>query len=303
MDKIGIVYDGNRGKDWAISSFGEEFARMGVKVAFFDINFLGPHYDTRHEMGELELPQMKEFVDEGYKIWMNRVYPSESSQREVNRCLNIFAWLGARNYGTINPLTACAADYDKFFAYQLMRKYNVPTPETLRLTPETSIESFLDHFSFPLIVKRSTGGKGRGVFMVEDLDAFQRLYEAYASGEEFVVQRFVKPAGDYDIRLGVIDGEPLICYGRKLVTLKGTNFRVGSVGQGSERIEHEMTGEESKLAVLASNSLGADLNVVDIQLTEGGPVVIENNLTPGYSPGGGEKWVELIVNHLGRKYA
>ena len=301
MKKIGIVYNGDKGKDWAINLFRKEFEKRDVQVALFDINQIDEKYSFPQEMENISLHEIQKLIDRGFTIWMNRVYPSESQPKDIARCLNITSWLGARNHTTINPLTATAADYDKFLAYQLMEKYNVPTPKTKRLNLETTSEQFLDEFKFPFIVKRNTGGKSIGVIKVNSQETFKKIYQLNAIRNDLIIQDFAHPIKPYDLRLGVVGGELLISYGRKLLDPDGSGLWMGSVGKGSEKIFHDATDEESRIAVLASNSLGANLNVVDIQLTKKGPFVIENNLTPGYSPGG-EKWVKVIVDHFCKKY-
>jgi len=217
--------------------------------------------------------------------------------------LNVVSWLNARNYTTINPLTACAADYDKFYAFELMEKFAVPTPKTERITEKKGIDYFANEFSFPLIVKRNTGGKGIGVIKVDDRKGLEEvLKNKEMTSGKYLIQKFIKPSKNHDIRVGVIDGNPLISYGRTLVSRKGGGVSwMGSCNHGSEIIPYVATEEERNLAVLASKAIGANLNEVDIQITERGPVVIENNPTPGYDKGE-ENWVELIVNHIVNSY-
>ena len=233
---------------------------------------------------------------------MNRVYPSEADQGLINKGLNITAWLSARNYTTINPLPACIADYDKKFAYEAMKKWNVNTPKTEILEEKMDVEYFKKEFGFPLIIKTNTGGKGIGVKKINNPSELENilLQRNIVSGNH-LVQKFVKPSASHDIRIGVINGEPLISYGRTLVKNESEDAWMGSCYHGSKIIPYQASEEELRLAILSSKALGAILNEVDMYITEDGPVIIENNLTPGYDEGE-ERWIKLIVDHIYDKH-
>ncbi len=296
--KVGIIYDGKRAENWDINCFRNLFEQNKVEVTLFDANKLADDYSEIKNPEEISLSEIDFLTQQGYMIWMNRVYPSETDQSTINKGLNIISWLNSRNLPTINPLTACAADYDKFFAWQLMSQYAVPTPKSGLINKESISETIINDFFLPLVIKRRTGGKALGVIKVNSKNQLEKLLEdsEIISGRYFV-QEFVEPKNNYDIRVGVIGGDPLISYGRTLVGEKGETPWMGSCYHGSKIISHKATEEEKHLAVLASKSIGANLNEVDIQITKKGPVVIENNPTPGYAKGE-EHWVKLIVNHI-----
>ena len=301
--KVGILYDKKGVEPWDISYFKKEFERRNIDVVLFDANKISNNYSSIQSPEEVSIPEIESLVDKGYLIWMNRIYPSEASESVINKGLNVVSWLSARNYKTINPLTACAADYDKFYAFQLMKKYAVPTPRTEKITEEKGIDYFVSEFSFPLIIKRNTGGKGIGVQKVDNKSGLEQvLKDKEMTSGKYLIQEFVKPNKKHDIRVGVIDGKPLISYGRTLVAKDGgEEFWMGSCNHGSKIIPYQATEEECNLAVLASKAIGANLNEVDIQITENGPIVIENNPTPGYDEGE-ENWVKLIVSHIVNSY-
>jgi len=301
--RVGIIYNGNFGADWAVESFKKEFEKKDVSVTLFDANILHDKYSNFLSSKEIKLPEVEELVDRGYVVWMNRVYPSESDSSIINKGLNITSWLSSRNYTTINPLPACIADYDKVFAYEAMSKWNVVTPKTQIINGAVDSHLLERDYGFPLIIKVNTGGKGIGVRRINNKSELEEVLRGrdIFSGK-YLVQKFVKPLGNFDVRVGVIEGEPLISYARTLSSNGSSEDAwMGSCHHGSKIISHVATEEEKRLAIMASKSLGASLNEVDIQITKDGPVVIENNLTPGYDPGE-EKWVDLIVNHICRKH-
>ncbi len=301
--KIGILYDRKGVEPWDISYFKKEFEKKNIDVVLFDANKINDNYSLIKNPEEVSIPEIEKLVNDGYNIWMNRIYPSEASESVINKGLNVVSWLSKENCNTINPLTACAADYDKFFAFECMKQFGVPTPRTEKITSERGAKYYVAEFSFPLIVKRNTGGKGIGV---QKIDNLKKLEEVLNDKEilygKYLIQEFIKPSRNHDIRVGVIDGKPLISYGRTLVSKNGDGKSwMGSCNHGSKIIPYDALEEERNLAVLASKAIGANLNEVDIQITKNGPVVIENNPTPGYDEGE-ENWVELIVDYISRNY-
>lgn len=296
--KVGIIYNGNKGADWAINSFSSEFKKKNIDVFLYDVNLMDDKYSSRINQEDINLPDFHRLTDAGYTLWMNRVYPSECDTSLINKGLNIVSWLSARNYTTINSLPACIADYDKKFAYDAMKQWNVATPKTELLSKDMSLDYLKEEYGFPLIVKPNTGGTSIGVSKVDSLSELEKILSDDDNfSSDLVVQKFVKPVIDHDIRIGVVNGEPLISYGRSLCKDEAGESWLGSYSHGSKLIPYEASDEEKRLAVLSSKALGATLNEVDMHITKDGPVIIENNLTPGYVPGE-ENWVELIVNHI-----
>ena len=301
--KIGIIYNGNVGADWAIDYFRRRFEDKNISVALFDANSLDDKYSEFLTPEKIDLPKIEDLTNRGYVIWINRIYPSESEESIINKGLNITSWLSARNYTTINPLSACVADYDKAFAYAAMGRWDVATPKTQIIEERMSPDLLAEDYEFPLIVKTNIGGKGIGVEKINDMVELKEVFQKddIFSGK-FLVQKFVKPVENYDVRVGVIDGKPWMSYGRTLTSQGNSDdIWMGSCHHGSKIIPHRASAEENRLAVMASKSLGANLNEVDIQITENGPIVIENNLTPGYNLGE-EWWVDSIVEHIYNKY-
>jgi RimK family alpha-L-glutamate ligase len=300
--KAGIIYDGKGNESWDISYFRELFEKKGIDVRLFDANDLKEDYSIFERGSVPDLSEMNGVVNQRYLIWMNRVYPSEADKSTINKSLNLVYWLNQAGFATINPLTACEADYSKFLSYELMQDVGVPTPKTERITSGTSLEQISDNFSFPLIIKRNTGGKGIGVLRISDEDALSAvLRNSEILSEDYLVQEFIEASRDHDIRVGVIDGEPLISYGRTLVRRNGEKPWMGSCHYGSQIIPYQASEEECRVAVSASEAIQARLNEVDIQITDEGPIVIENNPTPGYDRGE-EHWIKLIVDHIADNY-
>ena len=300
--KVSIVYDGTGKEPWDISYFKRLFEERGVGVALFDANDIESRHSTFCKGRVQRIERIERMIDKGYRVWINRVYPSEADKSTINKSLNITSWLTNREVDTINPLEACIADYNKYVAYQKMVDAGVPTPYTERLDPSKSAEQILQRFGLPLILKRNTGGKGNGVVKVDTQGELSNLIASPKIIQgDYLVQEFAESSQDHDIRVGIVGNETPISYGRTLVHRGNGIAWMGSCNHGSEIIPYHASEEECRIAVLASQAIEANLNEVDIQITENGPIVIENNPTPGYDPGE-EHWVKLIVDHIYQRY-
>lgn len=295
---IGILYDGTRKIDWDINFFEKSFKEKGISVILFDVNKLPEEFSQIKNPDKINLQDISSLVNSSYTFWMNRVYPSEASPSTINKGLNVVSWLNHKGYQTINSLLACKVDYNKLLSWELMNKNKIVTPYTRILTKEDDIDTLVNEFSLPLIIKRNTGGKGIGVSRIETPEKLIEYLEnpQFTSGN-YLVQEFIPPSRDHDIRVGVVGGEAIISYGRTLVAKNGESPWMASCGHGSEIIPYRASDEECDLAIRATKAINATLNEVDIQITEKGPVIIENNPTPGYSVGE-EHWVKLIVDHI-----
>lgn len=296
LGKVVIFYDGSLIADWSIMKFRESFEKRGYNVELQDINSLVCGEVSPNHPEQLDFSGVENLTKQGFGIWLNRIYPSKSEKGTTLKAIALTGWLTGKGLVVLNPTAGCVADYDKFFAYSLMKEMGVPTPKTVRITPESSIEDLVNEVSLPCIVKSVKGGRGIGMVKINTIEKLRELMqnEAFWSGD-FIIQQFLHPVREHDLRVGVIFGKPLISYGRTLVKGEDAELWMGSCYHGSRIINYDATEEERAVAVAASAAIGALINEVDIQITTDGPMVIENNPTPGYDPGE-EKWIELIVD-------
>lgn len=268
MQKISIIYaDSGKGSDWCELYMAHLLGRRGFSVELFDVSSPG--------------------LPEGELI-LNRVYPSLSNGNGVaERALEISELMEQKGRRVINSSRPAAFDYDKFAAYERMREAGIPTPETFLIDDFSSAIEVCETLGYPVVMKRNTGGGSKGVKMLKTREEAEiKIRECLKNNNgyhgEIILQEFIRPQRDYDIRVGVVGGEPRICYGRTLISLGEEEPWIASVKMGSRMIDCVPTKEEIDISVRATTELGADINEVDVHLGPDGPVIIENNLTPGY---------------------
>ena len=237
---------------------------------------------------------ISDFVDAD--LVLNRVYASVANRdyASIDRTLNLIQKLEEQGLNCLNSYMTSLFDYNKFESYIAMKNSGIKTPETRFVQNQTNISDLFEdisyEFTFPIIIKRNTGGRGKDISKVfsrdeffEDLDKkFNLAYQEKYMGD-FIIQEFINSSRDYDCRIGIIDGEFVFSYKRSLISKKeGEIPWLASVSNGSIEGEYEAQEKEIILALNATKSIGARFNELDVMFTENGPCIIENNPTPNY---------------------
>jgi len=100
-------------------------------------------------------------------------------------------------------------------------------------------------------------------------------YSSEYGSRVFYLQEFVENLG-YDIRLFVINGEVVGRMKRTVLNDFRYNLAQGGLGETFQGSEYD------SLAVESVRALGAEVAGVDVMPTEGGAVVMEVNVHPGF---------------------
>ncbi len=279
--------------------FQEEFRGHGHAADLFDVR--------RTSVDELAR----------YDLVLNRVYASVANRnsRDVETALQMLIALEGMGVASLNSHRTSVADYSKVAAVAMLQQAGVATPATLPLgdLPDRSeIGSFVGLYGYPLVMKRDMGGRGVEVRLVGDEDALERGLAHAASADAhpdyhagYILQEFIHSITDHDCRIGVVNGHFAFAYTRTLVpTVAGEPPWYAGVSLGSKIVKHYLPEPAVIAAATAATSaIGALFSEVDICLSAAGPVIIENNPTPQYTPNGLyqlQRAVELILREAPR---
>ncbi len=280
--------------EYSEEMFQAEFRKHGQTADLFDVRETGAHELAR------------------YDIVLNRVYASVAnrSSRDVETALDLLTTLEAMGVLCLNSHRTSMADYSKAAAVKILQRAGVATPTTLRVgdDPDRSvIAGFVRRHGYPLVMKRDMGGRGLDVRLVRDEGDLRRGLAHACSPEAnaryhagYILQEFVPSVTDHDCRIGVVNGHVAFAYARPLIpTADGEPAWYAGVSLGSKMVKHYRPGRDAiAAAIAATTAIGALFNEVDICLSSAGPVIIENNPTPQYTPDGLyqlQRAVELIL--------
>jgi len=275
--KIAIIYTE---LEWSEKTFNEYLNKLGHQSKLFEIS----------------LTNINDLLDFKPDLVLNRVYASKVGVKTklIGKVLMILHTLEKNGIHCINSSDASCYDYSKKLAADRMKQTSTPTPETLFINELTNdskefITSFIENHGFPIILKPNTGGRGTRLHLLSSFEEIYTTLEKVFSLEErklynngYIIQEFIKPVRNHDCRIAIINGEFAFSYARSLVSFNGESPWIASVANGSTMFEYLPSEEEINLAKKATKVLGANFNEVDMTFSNDGPVIIENNLTPGY---------------------
>ena len=180
-----------------------------------------------------------------------------------------------------NPSEAIRLCDDKTLTWLHLKDQGIPMPDTM-LCPFTFgnvgytrtefIEDAAQRLGLPFVIKAGCGSFGAQVFLAHTVDEAAQRVRAMA-GEPVLFQRFIKESAGRDLRLYVVGGRVIAAMER--VNLAG-DFRANIAGGGSAN-RHEVSAEESAIALSACEKLGLDFGGVDLLISKDGPLLCEVN--------------------------
>lgn len=178
---------------------------------------------------------------------------------------------------TYNYYLTPAIDYLK------QTENDIPYPKSAIVFSHISVESVVNGFQFPLILKTALGRQGKGVFLVKSIDELKnKIRELNDISPSFVIREFIP--NDGDIRVFTV-GYKVIGAMKRTPTREG-EFR-SNISQGGEGSEFDLSEREDivELAEKASKVMQTEIAGVDIMLNSdtGDPYILEVNPGPQFT--------------------
>ncbi len=170
---------------------------------------------------------------------------------------------------------------NKLRTLQILTRNNIPVPKTIVVRKLEYIDDAIKRISgYPVILKTPYGTQGVGVVLVESrrslYSALDILWKNMGSSI-LLIQEYIVEAEGSDYRAFVV-GDRVIASMKR--TAKSGDFR-SNLHLGGEGRKVELTEEEEKLAVRATQALGLKIAGVDILRSAKGPLIMEVNANPG----------------------
>ena len=166
--------------------------------------------------------------------------------------------------------------------YLKQYKVNLPFPSSAIIYSYKSIDSIIEKFKFPLILKTAAGRQGRGVFKLNSKDELiRKIKDLEKESLFFVIREFIP--NDGDIRVFTVGYSAIGAM--KRIPPKGdfrSNISVGGRGEG---FDLEKYPEIRKLAENASKITRTEIAGVDaiIHQETGKPYILEINPGPQFT--------------------
>ena len=184
---------------------------------------------------------------------------------------------------TMTSSIAIVRSRDKLRSMQLLARAGVGIPKTVVSRGAADVDNLIDHLGgAPVIIKLARGTHGNGVVLAESKKAAKSVLQAFyvmdQDGTNILLQEFVKESAGMDIRVFVVGGKVIASMKRQSLD---DDFR-SNLHQGGAGEKVKLTDEERKTAIKAAKSMGLNLAGVDLMRSEGGPLVLEVNSSPGF---------------------
>jgi len=180
---------------------------------------------------------------------------------------------------SLNESIAISRSRDKLRALQLLARRGIGLPVTGFANSPDDTEDLLSFVGgAPVVIKLLEGTQGVGVVLGETKKAATSVIEAFRGlNANFMVQEFIKEAGNSDIRCLVVGGKVVASMKR---TGKEGDFR-SNLHRGGSAALVRITPEERSTAVRSAKIMGLNVAGVDLLRSNHGPVVMEVNSSPG----------------------
>lgn len=204
----------------------------------------------------------------------------------------------------VNPLSGWLASGQKDATLQLLWRRSIPMPRTVIATLQADLEMIAEFVGgVPVVVKRSRGLKGRGVFICESLRSLRSTLQSLMSTTEPVIfQEFIAEADGRDYKI-TITRDSCLCAVQRVATVR-SEFRANvALGGHATLVKPEM--EMVELAKQAIDAVGLIFGSVDIIKSRAGLLVIDVNDFPELNLSYGDldcfvelNYTKLFVAHL-----
>jgi ribosomal protein S6--L-glutamate ligase len=180
---------------------------------------------------------------------------------------------------TLNDSQSISRSRDKLRALQLLSRAGVGLPTTSFAHSTQDIDGLLDVVGGPpVVVKVLEGAQGLGVVLAETKKAAESVIAAFRQLDaNILVQEFIKEARGADIRALVVGGKVVAAMKRQAPP---GEFR-SNLHRGGRAETVKLTPAERATAVRAARTMELNVAGVDMVRSDGGPMVLEVNSSPG----------------------
>jgi RimK family alpha-L-glutamate ligase len=209
-------------------------------------------------------------------VLLVRAIPGGSLEQVIYR-MDTLHRLENAGVRVVNSASAIERSVDKYYTLTLAEDAGVPTPRTIVAERFEDALSAFHELGEDVVLKPLFGSEGRGIVRITDADSAHRVFKALELGNYiYYLQQYV-PHNSEDIRVFVINGEPVAAMVRR-----GKNWKT-NMANGASAAPLVLDDTLRRMSTEAVRALGAVYAGVDILPCEGGGyMLIEVNGIPGW---------------------
>ncbi len=180
---------------------------------------------------------------------------------------------------SINPSISITRSRDKLRSQQLLAMKGVDMPITGFAHAPSDLDDLIKIAGgSPLVIKLIEGTQGVGVVLAETKKAAESVIQTLMGlNANIIVQEYIKESRGEDIRCFVV-GDKVIASMKR--TAEPGEFRA-NIHRGGCAQAVKITKSEREVAVKAAKIMGLRMAGVDLLRSDRGPLVLENNSSPG----------------------
>lgn len=211
--------------------------------------------------------------------------------------LRILKCLEAHGLRIVNNTTAYKIARDKALNYLYLNLFGEKIPKTCVTHNLNSAYKFAET-THRFLSKPALGHSGQGIIKFDSKnDNKSKLRFLLESQKILILQEFIPPKLNRDIRMDIVNGEITDCYYRESISID-EEMPLCNINLGCKAVDFQPTDNLKKLAVRLTNRFNLEIAGVDLLETECGEVyVIEVNPEPDFTHGH-YRLPEMITNYL-----
>jgi gamma-F420-2:alpha-L-glutamate ligase len=177
----------------------------------------------------------------------------------------------------LNDHNALDTSRDKLHTLQDLGAHNLPIPKTMIAKFPVDMETIKREFTFPLILKRSSGTQGKGVMLIDNESHLNGVSDMIDISSPMIFQEFIAKSSGRDIRAIVVGGKVIGAMMRVARSGFKANYHQGGYVKGiklSQAVEW--------LAIEAARLVDLEIAGVDILIDQKTYKICEINSSPGF---------------------
>lgn len=265
-----VLFVEEEGGDWHSKRLAKAMEARGATVVVTTLTRCA--FDTTIPSG-LDIPGFDGELPEG--AFVRSI--SAGGLEQITFRLGILHALRFNGVRVWNDARAIERCVDKSTATFLFRRSGLPTPQTRVVEGSAAAQAHAETMDRPLVVKPLFGSQGNGIMKAATA---AELPPPETMGQVYYMQPYLRASDATEFE----DWRVFVSCGRILSAMvRKSNSWITNVHQGAAPVAHLPSYEMQRLALAATNVVGADYAGVDlIRAPDGELLVLEINSNPAW---------------------